>query len=299
VGRKTKRIIKTILKFGLTIAALYYVFSRIEFSSVMDLFGQTRVPFLLLAVLLFAASKALSAIRLNIFFRKIGLEMPEKTNLRLYLLGMFYNLFLPGGIGGDGYKIYLLQKKYKTGTARLFGAVLSDRLSGMSALAILAALLFSVIDIPLQWNIAGVLLIPVIIAGMYLFFYWFYRHFLPVHTKTTFYSLGVQLLQLCSAWMILLALGGAEGFELQYLFVFLVSSIVAVLPISVGGMGVRELTFLYGAQFLGIDQDLAVGISLMFYLITALVSFLGIWFVARPGDVGIQKSEIRSLKSDI
>jgi len=23
---------------------------------------------------------------------------------------MFYNLFLPGGIGGDGYKIYLLNK---------------------------------------------------------------------------------------------------------------------------------------------------------------------------------------------
>lgn len=282
VGRKTKRIIKTILKFGLTIAALYYVFSRIELSSVMDLFGQTRISFLLLAVLLFAASKALSALRLNIFFRKIGLELPEKTNLRLYLLGMFYNLFLPGGIGGDGYKIYLLQKNYKTGTARLFGAVLSDRLSGMSALAMLAALLFSMTDIPIPWNQAGALLIPVFIAGMYLFFRWFYRYFLPVLTKTTFYSLGVQLLQLFAAWMILLALGGAEGYELQYLFVFLVSSIVAVLPISVGGMGVRELTFLYGAQFLGIDQDLAVGVSLMFYLITALVSFMGIWFVAKP-----------------
>ena len=26
---------------------------------------------------------------------------------------MFYNLFLPGGIGGDAYKGYVIQKKYK------------------------------------------------------------------------------------------------------------------------------------------------------------------------------------------
>jgi uncharacterized membrane protein YbhN (UPF0104 family) len=77
---------------------------------------------------------------------------------------------------------------------------------------------------------------------------------------------------------LLLALGETEN-HLPYLVIFLVSSAVAVLPISVGGVGVRELTFLYGSQLLNVDMNVAVGISFLFYLITALVSLAGVWFV--------------------
>jgi len=282
VSQKVKRLIKTVLKFGLTIAALYFVFTRIEFSSVFRLIGQSNVGFLLLALLLFSASKAMAAFRLNLYFKSAGLDISHSINLRLYLLGMFYNLFLPGGIGGDGYKIYLLHKHYKTGIAKLFGAVLSDRLSGMLALAVLALVLFSVIDLPFDWNWVGWILIPVAYVSWYLFCRFFYKYFIPVLMKTNIFSLGVQLLQLVCVWMILLALGDGQTHLLEYLLVFLVSSIVAVLPISIGGMGVRELTFLYGAQLLGIDQDIAVSVSLMFYIITAIVSLNGLYFVIRP-----------------
>lgn len=288
MNKRTTRLIKTILKFGLTIAALYYVFRKIEFSSVLDLIGDANAWYLLLALLFFAASKTVSAYRLNIFFRAVGLHLPGGVNLRLYLLGMFYNLFLPGGIGGDGYKIYLLQKHYKTGTAKLFGAVLTDRLSGMTVLGILALLLFSIDDIPLDWNWIGYLLIPFAAGALYAFCRLFYKSFLSILSVTLLYSLGVQVLQLVCAYFIVLAMG-AEGPMMSYLLVFLVSSIVAVLPISIGGMGVRELTFLYGAELLAISQDMAVSISLMFYLITAMVSFFGLYFVARPSKLKLYK----------
>ena len=45
---------------------------------------------------------------------------------------------------------------------------------------------------------------------------------------------------------------------------------------------VRELTFLYGSQLLNVDINIAVGISFLFYLITAMVSLAGIWYVFRP-----------------
>ena len=282
MDKRVKRLIKTVLKFGLTIAALYFVFTRIEFGSVMGLIAGSDLLLLLAAFLLFVASKIVSAFRLNIFFRRTGLDLTELQNLRLYLLGMFYNLFLPGGIGGDGYKIYLLQKHYKTGTVKLFGSVLTDRLSGMAMLAVLALLLFSLIDIPLWWNRAGFLLIPLVIAGLYLFCRLFYRYFLPVFTRTMLYSLLVQVLQMACATMIVLALGGGGGQLPDYLLVFLVSSMIAVLPISIGGMGVRELTFMYGAGLLGIDQGLAVSVSLLFYIITAMVSLAGVYYVIRP-----------------
>ena len=287
MNKRTKRLIKTILKFGLTIAALYYVFRKIEFSSVFELILDSNGWYLLLALLLFAASKTVSAYRLNIFFSATGLNISGNVNLRLYLLGMFYNLFLPGGIGGDGYKIYLLQKNYKTGTAKLFGAVLTDRLSGMTALGMLALLLFGLDDIPLEWNWVGYLLIPFAAAALYLFCRLFYKSFLKVFPLTLVYSLGVQFLQLVCAYFIVKAMGAEESM-MSYLLVFLVSSIVAVLPISIGGMGVRELTFLYGAQLLAINEDMAVSVSLMFYLITAFVSFLGLYFVIRPSSLGIK-----------
>lgn len=286
MNSKTRRLIKTILKFGLTIAALYYVFSKIEFGSVLVLFGQSNSAYIFLALLFFATSKALSAYRLNIYFSAIGLELSGRVNLRLYLLGMFYNLFLPGGIGGDGYKIYLLQKHFKTGTAKLFGAVLTDRLSGMTALAMLALALFALDNMPFTYNWIGYILVPFAAAALYLFCRVFYRSFIRVFSITLLYSLGVQLLQLASAYFIIKAMGAEESI-MSYLLVFLVSSIVAVLPISIGGMGVRELTFLYGAELLAINQDMAVSISLMFYLITAFVSFLGIYFVARPHSLGL------------
>jgi glycosyltransferase 2 family protein len=51
--------------------------------------------------------------------------------------------------------------------------------------------------------------------------------------------------------------------------------VVAVFPFTIGGVGARELTFILGYQFLGIDQNVAVAFSLLFFLITAVVSMVG------------------------
>ena len=163
----------------------------------------------------------------------------------------------------------------------MLGAVLTDRISGMSALMILALILFSSLDLPVPCPVCGFLFIPVVLAGVYLFIRWFYPYFIKAYWVALIYSLGVQLLQLACVAMILLALGVRENIY-SYFLVFLVSSIVALLPVSIGGIGLRELTFLYGTRWLGIDPETGVGVSLMFYLITAMVSLAGLWFVVRP-----------------
>ena len=160
----------------------------------------------------------------------------------------------------------------------------------MTALAMLALLLFALDDMPITWNWTGFVLIPFAAAALYIFCRLFYRSFIKVFSRTLLYSLGVQLLQLLCAYFIIKAMGAEESI-MSYLLVFLVSSIVAVLPISIGGMGVRELTFLYGAELLAINPDMAVSVSLMFYLITAFVSLMGLWFVLRPNDMGLARTE--------
>ena len=66
--------------------------------------------------------------------------------------------------------------------------------------------------------------------------------------------------------------------QIAYLIIFLVSSIVAVVPLTLGGIGSREVTFFYGAQLLGLDQGISVGVSVLFFLITAIVSLAGVWY---------------------
>jgi hypothetical protein len=65
---------------------------------------------------------------------------------------------------------------------------------------------------------------------------------------------------------------------LSYLFLFLISSIVATLPITIGGIGSREITFLFGAEMMHLDVHLSIALSLLFYVITAVVSLSGIYF---------------------
>jgi len=296
VGSKLKRLLKTVLKFAITAVALYFVIRKINVADIAALYLRANPWFLALAFLAFTLSKLVSAFRLNIYFKAIDLKIKEKTNIALYLLGMFYNLFLPGGIGGDGYKIYLLQKNYQTSTKKIFGAVLSDRISGMVALVVLALLGISFFNLKtshqftvynLQFTIFNLsfCLIPFVFLAYYFFIKFIYAYFLKVNLVTYLYAFAVQLLQVACAWFLLLALGETENY-LAYIVIFLVSSAVAVLPISIGGVGVRELTFLYGSQFLHVDINVAVGISFLFYLITAAVSLAGVWYVIRPAKLG-------------
>jgi len=293
VGSRYKRLLKTLLKFVITATALYFVILKIELAEVAALYRQSDLWLMLLALLAFMLSKLLSALRLNLYFKAISINLTEKTNLQLYLLGMFYNLFLPGGIGGDGYKIYLLQKHYQAGTKKILGAVLCDRISGMVALVVLALVGLSQLNLSIiitqhsTFNIqhSTLLLIPPAFLAYYLFIKYIYSHFLKINLVTFGYGFVVQLLQVLCAWLLLLALGEKDN-HLAYLVIFLASSVVAVLPISIGGVGVRELTFLFGSQLLNVDMNVAVGISFLFYLVTAVVSLAGIKYVFRPVRMG-------------
>jgi len=278
MNTRLKRALKLLLKISVTVAALYIVFRNIEIQEVLLLFGRSDPWWLLLALLAFILSQVLSSFRLNQFLMSVDIHISEKANLRLYLLGMFYNLFLPGGIGGDGYKIYLLNKTFKVKVGRLFWALIMDRLSGLVALVGIAAVLIYFVEVPEIVDYLAWLLIPLSALAFYLVIYYFLKHFIGIVFKIIGYSYVIQLLQVISAFCILLAFGTGENY-LTYLFLFLVSSIVSSIPITVGGIGSREITFLYGAQFLAMNPNEAVGLSFMFYLITVLVSLGGLPYV--------------------
>jgi hypothetical protein len=279
-----KRLLIAFLKLCISGAALYIVFRNIDTRQVLELYRESDLWLIVLSCLCFIASKAVSAVRLNLFLRVVGLNLPGLDNLKLYLLGMFYNIFLPGGISGDGYKVWLLQKQYRTGTAKLIGAVLVDRVSGVVALYILGVLLVPFMHIRVPYQAWILLSAPLALFALYLFLRLSYRFFLSIFGITSLYAAAVQMMQLISAWLLFKSLGG-EGVGVEYMVLFLASSVVAIIPFTIGGAGARELTFLYGATLVGAEMNLAVGISFLFYLITLLVSFTGIYYVIREDRI--------------
>ncbi|GAB2476929.1 lysylphosphatidylglycerol synthase transmembrane domain-containing protein [Algoriphagus taiwanensis] len=272
--------VKTAGKLLLTGLALFLVFRKIDTDQLLDLAGEIQLIWLIPAVFLFILSKVATSIRLNLYFKDIGIYLSESQNWRLYLIGMFYNLFLPGGIGGDGYKVYLLNKHFKTPVKKLIQSALLDRLGGLIAIFFLLFVLFLMVDIQLDflesrlWNglmIAGLILT---IPAFWLLQKFLFRDFLPSFWPANAWSFAGQLAQLFCAWFILLALGISENI-LAYQLVFLLSSIVAVLPLTIGGVGARELVFVYAHTYAGIEETAAVAFSLIFFLISALVSLSG------------------------
>ncbi len=278
--KRLKNSLKSVIKLLITLWALYYVLRHIDINTLLQLLKTSDLQWLFFAFLAFNASKIVSSIRLNRYFHSIGILLSEINNLRLYYMGMFYNLFLPGGIGGDGYKIYLLAKQHNSSYSKLFGATLLDRISGLSALLFLAGILFALSSFaelsPLIFYLscfAVVLSIPT----NYIMTKKFFPLYLDIFGHTTLLAFVVQLLQLLSALFIVWALPETNASMIDYLTLFLISSVVAVLPISIGGIGVRELTFFYGFGLIGGDTTMAVTFSLIFFLITALSSLLGVF----------------------
>ncbi len=267
----------TALKLGISAALIYFILTKIDLEQVLGTLKKTRPLYLFMALLFFVLSKVLAAFRLNLYFHQLQVHLAQKSNLKLYVLGMFYNLFLPGGIGGDAYKGYLIKRHFGVKTKKVVSVLLLDRLSGLLLLFLYACLLAMLLGqadaggIKLLFGASGVLAIVV-------FWYLnkrFFNEVFPIFWRSFGYSALVQLAQLVSVLFILRAL--AIGLDtVGYLFIFLLSSIVSVLPLTIGGIGSRELTFFYGAEFLGLDENTAVGISMVFFIITALVSLAGI-----------------------
>lgn len=274
---KQRKHFVTALKIAISFILVYFVFTKINITDVLAVIKGADPVFLVLAILFFVLSKIIAAFRLNLYFHQINIPLAQKSNLQLYLLGMFYNLFLPGGIGGDAYKGYLIKKKFNVATKRVLAVLVLDRLSGMLLLFVYACILAIMIKSGMAAHFK-ILFILGIFAGPTAFWFLnkrFFAYVFPIYWKSIGYSALVQLAQLASVFFILNTLN-IDTNTISYLFIFLVSSIVSVLPLTIGGIGSREVTFFYGATWLALDQNTSVSISMLFFLITALVSLCGI-----------------------
>ncbi|MBF0587435.1 flippase-like domain-containing protein [Prosthecochloris sp. N3] len=278
-----KKLLRTVLQISISIIALTIVLTKTDTAKLIEVISSANPWYLLLAVIVFNISKILNAVRLNRFFRAIGLELSSLYNLQLYYVGMFYNMFLPGGIGGDGYKIYVLKKNHRMKMLNVFNAVFWDRVAGIFALLFLTIILMlpsSFADMHPEYMPAALALLAATYPLSWGLTRLLYQQFKSIFTITAIESILIQAAQTLSALLILIALS-LPSHHIDYLAIFLISTVATVLPITVGGAGAREITFFYALNYLQLEPNTGVALSLIFFTISAISALAGMLFQNR------------------
>ena len=280
----SKKNLKVLLKLVISVALLYFVYQKINFEDLKTTYKASNPIYLFIGSLFFIGSQLLSSYRLNYIFHRSNFPLSQSSNLKLYFIGMFYNFFIPGGIGGDAYKVYLLNKRFGWKLKTITQNVLIDRLIGLVAIffiaSILAGHLFFEETLFIILGIIGAILVYIVSK---LILKIFIKELDSIYMRSFLFSTGIQILQVLSIYCILLAIG-IESNAWSYFLVFLISSVLSV--VSFSGFGAREFVFLQAAIYLGTDSAMATSIGLTFNIITAIVSLLGVFFL-------IQKIELK------
>lgn len=291
-GRGWLTVLKVVVSAGLLI---YLLIFQIDLTQLWQTLRRARWGYLIGAGLLMILGTALRALRWQALLKPLEIEVPLRRLVYLYFVGSFFNIFLPSGLGGDAVKMAELAQSTQRGPEAI-GTTLVDRATGLWVLFVLAllALPFSGSLLPPGWSLVIGLIAAAGVAGGWLIVAspllpWLSQRVrLPAQKKVTRFSRAVAELgypalgRAClvslifDALLILFnvliahALGVHQPLGIFLLFTPIISFSLA-LPISVGGLGVREQTYvlLFGA--VATPETTAVAMSLLNYTLSNLV----------------------------
>src|SRR5213080_846541 len=269
-----KKILITLFQLSVTVAVLYWVYhDPSRRAQMVEAIRNAQYHWVFLGILAYVVVEVAAAFRWHVLLKvqKIRLTLPRLSGL--FLIGMFYNQFLPGGTGGDIIKSYYLLKETPDKKAGALLAVVFDRFIGLVALVAITATLITLrydflSQKPETRNLLWLLLILLgasvtflvatfIISGFKLF------HFLPAHFpgrdklieifaayhlyahhwRATLVAFGASIVAHLATFTTFLFAAYALGVRVPLLDFFAIMPVertISALPISFAGIGLRE-----------------------------------------------------------
>lgn len=279
-----KKHIILLLKILVIIAAFALVIAQVDSVRILQHIMSVNPIYAFAAFVMLMFSQVISALRMRMYFAEDDLEINKKFAVAFYFVGMFLNNLLPGGIGGDGYKVYLIGKLANFSKMRALQITLSERASGLLSLIVLAAIaaLFSSAKnlIPYTEFFVSTGIVATVV-GYIIALKFILKEKRKTALKALPFSLLVQILGVLCVTFIMFSLG-IEISEISkinnYVLLFFISSILSIIPISIGGVGIREVSFMYGSQIIGLNAELGVAIAIIYFIINLLCSANGVFF---------------------
>jgi uncharacterized protein (TIRG00374 family) len=123
--------------FGVALLAALLVWND-NGRKLLDVFAGFRPEFAVALLLVSFALIWISCIKWGLFLRDRGVRISHARLFGLYLIGFFFNNFLPSSIGGDGVRAYMVGREIESQAAS-FASVVMERGTGVLALIFLAA----------------------------------------------------------------------------------------------------------------------------------------------------------------
>ncbi|WP_420627473.1 lysylphosphatidylglycerol synthase transmembrane domain-containing protein [Candidatus Leptofilum sp.] len=298
---KTKNRLVTLLKVGITLISLAFVFTNVPLSEIGDGIRQARWGWLFVAMLINFAGLVLRSVRWAILLNGIGSTVPLPQLIKLYFVGAFFNGVLPSGFGGDVVRIIEVAEDVPQATAA--GTVLVDRLSGLMGLFVLGLLVMAfnpdVFPQEILLQVGGVCLLG-LVGGVFLLRGWRWFPFLEnllnklpqqvarpflkliatlqaLPTRSLLQALGISLLfnfLLIGQWT---AVSRGLNFTISYWYLMGVVPVMAIalLAPSFSGLGVRELIAPLLFAGAGLATAQAVTLSLMVFFVKRASELVG------------------------
>jgi len=307
-----KQALSFIIKGAISVGLIALFLYQVDWQDIWHTAKTAQVEYLLLAVFMFVTSNLLGSLQWHALLGLQEIVLPFRQVVSLYFIGVFFNNFMVGNVGGDAVRVYDLKRLTGRGVSG-FAATFLDRFIGLFTLSCFSVLAFLLT--PSLWQSA--LLLPILSLGAGLcailcfgfsgrlsdFAVRLCRRFLPekigqlvsdirdcfqlyrraygVLGRVGLLACGVQLSRVGVYFAVGLALGQTISFVHFLTFIPLIA-IVAAVPISFGGIGVRENM---GALLFGqVGMEPAVALTMMFfgYLAGIVASLVGgILFVVR------------------
>ena len=330
-----KKILITFFQLTVTIAVLYWVYhDPNKRAQMVEALRNAEYHWVGIGILAYIVVEVAAAFRWHVLLKvqRIHLSLPRLAGL--FLIGMFYNQFLPGGTGGDIIKSYFLLKETSDKKAGALLAVVFDRFIGLVALVTITGALISLrFDFLSQtpdtrrllWLLLVILgasilalLSTFVITGFKLFHllpkkfpgreklieisaaYHLYAH----HWRATLVAFGASIVAhlatfatfLCAAYAL-----GARVPLVNFFAVMPVERTISALPISFAGIGLREKVLqimLHG--LCGVPEATAILIGSLSFVIILICCVPGaiVYFFYKPSGAAAHV-KLRTMREEV
>ncbi|MBI4707283.1 MAG: flippase-like domain-containing protein [Candidatus Omnitrophica bacterium] len=302
-----KKISSVLLRIGISIALLVFLFRQVDRKSLFEIIKNADKPMLLLSFFVYFLTYVLCLLRWEMLLKAVKIHLPLRRVIISYAGGVFFSLFLPSTIGGDVMRSIDLAAHTKK-TKEVLATVFLDRLSGYVGLALLA-----LISVIIGWKhvssthsvlLAVFVIVSVLVVILLILFNRFFYarinnllhspnagkirdllknvhqeiHYFRNKEKTIagnlIFSLLIQIVAPLSFYTIALSLG--VKINVIYFLIFLpIIGAITMLPISIGGLGLRDATTIFFFTKVGMSKDLAFAMSLLNFSFILFIGAVG------------------------
>jgi glycosyltransferase 2 family protein len=303
-----------LLRIVISLGLVVLLFHKVDLDQFLTSILSAKKEFLSLGYVLGICNVMVCTLRWRILLWDRDINVSFNKLMKIYFIGMFFNIFFPTGYGGDavrGYKLY----KVTSAMSESVSSVVMDRLVGFSALLSISiislGLSFDFINAKICFSVFGIALL--FFAGVWFFFSAYIVRcvgFILRIFKLERYMNGISrfhetILSYKDSKMVLLGIFGISifahsimilsvylfslsiGVQIPVLYFFLfvpVINIVTLAPVSVSGIGIREAGFMYFFSMVLVSASDSFLMSALFFSQLVFVGLIGCLFYLFGSD---------------